>query len=283
MPRLRLIGAILPCLLLAGCFQLRALVRLNHDGSGTLEETVMFGGMIREMMNEADSAAVPTLYHIDSLRAHASALGVGVTLLRVDSVEEGDDFGYRAVYRFDDVSTVRFRFNSNIMPARGAGRAPGRGSAAMLAGTSPNLPVAFARDADGTIRIQMPQPAATTPARLDRARVASLADSMRMQMQSAGPAVSEVLGGMRLLFAIEGPGAIETTDASFPEDSAIVLFDYSLGAFVDLMREKPELVARAQLLERAGTPDTRPVMRALASRPDVRYELRPEVTVRFRR
>jgi hypothetical protein len=282
--KLRPIALLLPLLLLAGCFQLRALIRVDDDGGGTLEETVLFSGMVRQMMTEADSSATQALYDIDSLRVHASRLGAGVQLLRVDTVNEGDDFGYRVVYEFDDVSDLRFQFNSNIMPARGAGRPPGRGSAAMLAGTSPELIVTFARDEDGALHVRMPQSAPSgPPAPLDRARVAALADSLRQQMGSAGAAVSEVLNGMRLDLAIHGPGPITVTDATFASDSAVVMFDYSLGSFVGLMREKPELIARAQLLERAGTPDTRALVRALAARPDVRYELLPEVTVRFAR
>ena len=281
MHRLRFIASLLPLLLLAGCFQVHALIRVNDDGSGTLEETVLLGAMMGEMMGESGRR---DLFNVDSLRAHAATLGTGVRLLRVDSVEQGDDFGYRAVYAFDDLSTLRFRFHLNLMPSRRAGRAPGSGSATMLAGTSPSLAVSFARDADGTIRIRMPQPSAPEqPAAIERARVASLVDSMRVQMATAGASVTEVLGGMRLRLSVEGSRRIDTTDASFPEDSSVVLFDYSLGSFVDLMRDKPELVARAQLLERAGTPDMRPVVRALAAQPEVRYELLPEVTVRFAR
>jgi hypothetical protein len=240
--------------------------------------------MVRQLLDEADSSSTRTLYEIDSLHAHATRLGDGVRLLRVDTLDDGEDFGYRAVYSFDDVAALRFRFNPNVMPGRGAGRAPGSGSSALLAGTSPSLIVTFSRDDDGTFHVRMPRSEAGAPtATLDRAEVGALADSMRRQMASAGPAVSQVLDGMRLYLAIHGAGAVASTDASFPEDSSVVIFDYSLGSFVGLMREKPELIARAQLLERAGTPDTAPIVRALASRPDVRYELLPEFTVRFAR
>jgi hypothetical protein len=241
--KLRPIAALLPLLLLAGCFQLRALIRVNTDGSGTLEETVLFGGMVRQMMTEADSSAARTLYDVDSLRTHASRLGAAVRLLRVDTLEDGDDFGYRVVYEFEDVSNLRFQFNSNIMPVRAAGQPPGRGSAAMLAGTSPELIVTFARDADGTLRVRMPQSAPRQrPAPLERARVAVLTDSLRQQMGSAGAAVSEVLDGMRLDLEIQGPGPIASTNARYVRDSSVVMFDYSLGSFVGLMREKPELI-----------------------------------------
>jgi hypothetical protein len=130
----------------------------------------------------------------------------------------------------------------------------------------------------------MPHPAADQDiAEPDRAAVAALADSLRRQMEGGAAAASQILDGIRMALEVRGPGPIASTDASFAGDSTVVLFDYSMGAFVGLIRDKPELVARVQLQDRAGEPDTRPVIRAFAARPDVRYELRPAVTVRFAR
>ena len=73
--RIRTAAALLPLLLLTGCFQLRALVRVAEDGSGTMEETVLFGAMVREMMAASgETPAIADLYHVDSLRAHAAKL-----------------------------------------------------------------------------------------------------------------------------------------------------------------------------------------------------------------
>jgi len=280
---LRSLAALLPLLALAGCFQLRALIRVADDGSGTIAESVMMGGMMIQMMHAGDSTGAPALYDIDSLRAHAARLGEGVTLLRVDSIADGEEVGYRAVYAFRDVGDVRFRFNPNPVPRGGGGRA-GRGSGAMLAGTAPGLEVTFDRAPDGSLVIRMPRSHTDRPPpTVDRQEVATLADSLRRQMHASGEAVSGVLDGMRLSLEVAGPHPVAATDASFRGDSSVVLFDYTLGSFASLMREKPELVARAQLEERAGWSDPRPIVRALAGQPNVRYELLPEVNVIFGR
>jgi hypothetical protein len=282
--RIRTAAALLPLLLLAGCFQLRALVRVAEDGSGTMEETVLFGAMVREMMAASgETPAIADLYHVDSLRAHAARLGTGVSLLRVDTLHVGEEFGYRAVYGFDDVTSLRFRFNPNPMTGSGTARSRAN-SGSMLAGTTPDLAVTFDREADGALVIRMPhRETAQDVAEPDRAAVAALTDSLRRQMEGGAAAASQILDGIRMMLEVRGPGPVASTDASFAADSAVVLFDYSMGAFVGLIRDKPELVARVQLQDRVGEPDTRPVVRAFAARPEVRYELAPAVTVRFGR
>jgi hypothetical protein len=282
MIRVRVLAGLLSVSLLSGCFQLRALLRLADDGSAVLEETVLVSGMLREML-AADSSRASELYVLDSLRANASRLGEGVTLLRVDTVSTADGDGYRAVYAVEDVRSLRFRFNPRPMP--GAEQSGPRASASFLAGTSDDLAVTFERDADGVLRVSLPRRGneAGEPAEPSRAAVTALADTLRRQTQTSGVELAAALEGVRFSLELFGPGTVAETDARFRSDSSVVLFDYSLGAFFGLARDKPELVARAQLLERAGTPDHTAVLAALAAQPGVRYEMRPQVTVRYAR
>jgi hypothetical protein len=279
--RVRVLAGLLPALLLSGCFQLKALLRVSDDGSAVLEETVLISGMLRDMLS-ADSTRGSQLYVLDSLRANASRLGEGVTLLRVDTVREADGYGYRAVYSIPDVTQLRFRFNPRPLP--GDDLASARRSTSFLAATSDDQAVTFDRDAAGSLRVLLPRRPESGPmVEPSRASVTALADTLRRNTQNAGAELLEALGGVRFAFEVAGTGPVESTDARFGADSSVVLFDYTLGSFFGLARDKPELVARAQLLERVGTPDHGPVVAALAMQPDVRYEVRPVVTVRFAR
>ena len=270
---------------LGGCFQLRTLLRLNADGSGTIEETVALVNEARGYLTLGDSTGGPLgMYDVDSLRARAADLGPGVTFVRVDTLDEQGYFGYRAVYHFDDVRRVSYYYNERPIMAPGSEGASGRASSnSFFAGTNENLPVTF-DFAPGRLTVRMPDPpqSGARAAELDPAAVAAAANALRQQFTtSEGAMMRQTMGSVRLAIAVELPGTVTRTTAAHAEGTTLTLTDLTFGALFDVIAEKPELFARASMLEAQGTPDARPVLRAIAARPGIRYELRPEVTAEW--
>ena len=84
--RRSLLAAILPALLLTGCIQSVAVLRVNADGSGTLENQTVMGAaalaQVRQLSGALGRDGKPVdLFSEEQARAAAAQMGEGVTLV----------------------------------------------------------------------------------------------------------------------------------------------------------------------------------------------------------
>lgn len=137
MKLLRVIFAGCLMFLLTGCFQVTTLVRVNPDGSGTVEETVLLSKKLVAKMEEAmrgfqdavaematemkGSPGTPggngqgaarkgglfDLFQPDQLKKRARSMGTGVAYLSGKEIETPDYKGYVATYKFKDINTLK--------------------------------------------------------------------------------------------------------------------------------------------------------------------------------
>jgi hypothetical protein len=268
-------AALLACVVaLTGCFQFRTVLQLDADGSGTIEETFLFSEVVLSMM-QGDSTHA--LYDEAALAARADSFGTGVRFVGVDSLAEGGFTGYRAVYAFDDVNTVRLMLGeSGGTDLAGEGAPEGAAENALPA-------LAFAYEgpmpgAGGRLHISIPREEGEAGTPLDSAAVAAQAEVIRQQVQEAA-LLRGFLEGARLAVAVALPGPVAETNAQYVEETTLTLVDLGFGAFLDLMEADPELAARLQLAE---TPEDREaVLRALNAHPGLRFEPEEEVFVQL--
>ena len=264
---------------LSGCFQFKTLLRLNADGSGQIEETVLFGDLLRSMM-QGDSTAA--LFDPDALAARADSFGTGVRFVGVDSVSEGGFAGYRAVYAFDDVNTVRLVPNDGAMGELGGdGGEEGEPQGEKSASPFSALEFAYepgAAGSPGRLTITIPREGRGDGAPLDSAAVAAKAEALRAQATEAA-LLRGFLDDARLAVAVELPGPVTETDARYAEGRVVTLADLGLGAYFDLLGAHPEVAARMELAE---TPEEQAAaLRALNEHPGLRFEPEEEVVVQF--
>jgi len=99
--------------LLAGCFQTSTLVKLNPDGSGTLEQTTTMTvkrlAALQSLAADAgdkDKADLSDLFSADEARAAVNKLGSGVTFVSADKIDTPERKGIKAVYAFKDIRTL---------------------------------------------------------------------------------------------------------------------------------------------------------------------------------
>ena len=270
MRRLATTAVLLVTLALSGCFQLHALLRLNPDGSGTIEETILLQAMLATMMEEADSTGAGYI-NIKQLAARADSLGEGVRFVRVDSVSEGGSVGYRAIYAFDDINTVHYRSDSDALGMGDQGGDAG--------GDELNVPMRFAFE-PGRLTILMQRPEAPEDAQpLDEAEVAAKADSIRTQMEQGGAMARSILAGARISVAVAFPGTITETTATYVDSNRVTLADVELSSMIGLMMDDPEAAARMQLAETEE--DRKAALDALGRQSGFQIEAQEEVTVRF--
>lgn len=264
--------ALLACAVaLAGCFQFKTLVRLEADGSGTIEETLLFSDFVISM---ALGDSTQALYDEAELRARADSLGAGVRLVRVDSLAEGGFRGYRAVYAFRDVNTVRVRPEDGMAAGADGGTDGGAGDVV------PTLTFAYEPPmpgAPGRLRIRIPRPGEAGSERpLDPDSVAALAEEVRQGVADAA-LFRDMLDEARFAVQVVLPSPPAETNARFVESGMVTIADFALESYFDLMAENPELAARLQLAETAE--DREAALAALNAREGLRFEPEEEVVV----
>lgn len=215
--------------LLAGCFQVTTVVRVNPDGSGTVAETMLLSKKLVDQMNEmARSFAVEggpppkqiELFEPDKLAARAAKMGEGVSYQSGEKTETGDYTGYMAVYAFSDINSLRLSNKSNDS---------GDGSKTV----NPHAPPAvfhFTGGVPATLIIEMPNEKRTAPEHDGSSKKhdpAAVAESDLSEDQAQQ--IVEMFKGMRMTLAVEMNGCIVETNASYRDGNRITLVDFDLA------------------------------------------------------
>lgn len=101
--------------LFIGCIDYSSTVKLNSDGSGTIEETVLVSGAFIQMINSfaqsfGDSSETENDFDIfdeEELKKEASSIGEGVKYVSGEKIKADGREGYKAFYSFEDISKLR--------------------------------------------------------------------------------------------------------------------------------------------------------------------------------
>lgn len=131
---LKLSCLLLIILSLAGCLQVDSVVKVNSDGSGTLEEKVLMsndlvqqmeammgqmmkgllgnggGGQLEKQENKM-SKQLFDVFDEEKLRKRVSDYGQGVTFVSSEKITNERFNGYKAIYAFNDVNELRINQN----------------------------------------------------------------------------------------------------------------------------------------------------------------------------
>ena len=281
----------------SGCFQTQSLIRLNADGSGTVEETVlmnstmamavMAGGMGAMMGGGMNSGAMEMSdgpYDMAALEARAEAMGA--TLQGVEPIEILFGGGYTATYAFTDINDLRLDSDpSSALPSELTDEMGG----GMGQPTPESITFEYSNQ---RLAIRIPQ---TAPEPVDEEIVmagmeqGSYADDPKkysMSMENEGPGEDEfrqmavVLKDMRFSLAMELPREVAETNSSFVEGRTLTLFDMDFGA----LAESPDGFEALSALDMDSGPPSFQAgsMAALQGVPGIRVEPEETVTVTFR-
>lgn len=248
---------------LAGCFQDEIVVKINPDGSGTIEQTFLLTRaavkQMRSMQAQFDPDAPFSVLDKEELREKATEFGEGVRFVSAVPLETEDGEGYRAVYAFDDVTAL------DIQPETSEGPTPSFGED----DGEPGVRFAFEPGSPARLTILVPQEDEATsdePANPDdlSADSAQLANAMDM--------MGAVLNGLHVRLVVEPQGAITETSAAFHDDGQIVLIDV----------EGEALLSNVPVLQQlARTEDPSAARHFIAETPGIQVEQQERVTVTF--
>ena len=109
----RLAAALVPAIFLAGCLQSTALIKVNADGSGTLEnQTMMTSAALAQIRQLAGLFGGTDAKPVDpfseqQMRDLAASFGDGVTLISTRPLKTAGAEGREAVYGFRDITKLR--------------------------------------------------------------------------------------------------------------------------------------------------------------------------------
>jgi hypothetical protein len=217
-----LLVCVISSLVLAGCFEVTTVVKVNSDGSGTIVESMLLGEGLATMikMAELQKSEVndkgqfqpsPELFNKDSLRLQASKIGKGVRLLDAVAITRERREGYRATYEFDNVETIRI----SQTPAPGGAAMGDLGSS----DGGQEIFFSFIKGATKTLLIKMPEPS------LSKKGTLAPDDTTGTQSTENLAAMQMLLKGLRFHVSVEVEGTIAETNASFVEANRVTLME----------------------------------------------------------
>jgi len=249
----------------SGCLQVEKTVKLNPDGSGTIEETVILSKTALVSMQQmaagfggdkAGVAKVPEIFDEAKIKDAASQMGDGVTFVSARKIDTEQGQGFTAIYAFTDINTVKLDQNpGDALPDNGH----------IKATPSKKEPITFhfTKGSPAELTLAMPPP----DFKPKKEQPDGMED-MAMQM------MKQMLKDMRLALAIEVQGTISETNAEYRENSRVTLMDMDFNKIVaDPEKFKALAKANPQTLQEAKT-----LIKGLDG---VKIETAPEVKIQF--
>jgi hypothetical protein len=276
MKHFRLIITVVAIFLLAGCFQLSTVVRVNPDGSGTVVETMLLSKKMIARMNEmmqgfaGESGSKPEsidMFEPAKLKAQATGMGEGVTYQSGEKTETSEYSGYTVTYAFKDINKLKL----NQQSGESAGAAGGQ--------KAPSLPVLFHFSKGPTATLTIEQPKEKQPAKTAEAPEAggeapqpvkgAISDEEAKQM-------AEMFMGMKMALAVEVNGTIIETNATHRDGRRITIVDLDLAKFGSSLPQLEKL----KLLKGSSAADAKELMKDF---PGMKMDLNDKLKVVFRK
>ncbi len=259
--RLLLLPLILMVLLFSGCLQVHTVVRVNTDGSGTIEESVTYGksiGILKEVF-DADGD------ELREVKDRSRSYGDGVSYVSSDRIRTNESRGHRAVYAFKDINAVRLNQNPNRVVNTGD-----RKSKSDAPKTKDEF-VTFrlTRGQPARLTILMPQEERSSIS-IRKDRKPTPGDEGKLEL------ARWLLGDFAVSTVVEVEGRVVGSNATFRRGSNVTLIDIDLDDLLD----SEGFLEEASQYEELSLHDAKTLMKKY---PGIKVELNKEVTVSFQK
>lgn len=246
---IHVILAVVLTLAMSSCLEINETVRLNRDGTGSIVEETILGAQASAMLQMAalqggENAA--DLFGEDAAKKRAEKLGKGVTVGKMEKINQDGRTGSRVVYHFTDINQVTLNMSDGAsfltaMSPEVAGAAEENADAVK--------PITFEYK-DGQLTILNPQAnkedlkalrdiPAKGPA--DSEESEALADPQSAQMQAMA---MQMMKDMKISAQIVIEPGIAKTDATYHDQKTITLMEMDMGKLManpDMMKQMQQL------------------------------------------
>lgn len=227
---IRIIFLSIFALIFSGCVQDHVLIKLNPDGSGTIEETLLSNMPMEEIKKEcAGDGDCPTEEDLakeiieqvmPQIRENAGEFGQGVKLISVKPAKQNKAAGAVAVFAFDDINKVTI----NKIPTRRISHHGAQNS------DENSIKFSFKKGAISKLNIAMfPEEWLKRKINDDEAKES---DDDNDSIEKMDPQMREWLRTGRFTIKLEVKGAIAKTNATYPAGKCITLMDVSFESFI---------------------------------------------------
>ena len=224
-------------LTIAGCIDVKTKIKVNKDGSGTIEETMFMSSEMVEMMKQfmsgfgADSTNTQefNLYNEEELKNKASDYGEGVQFLSGKKLEDDGREGYAAIYSFADLNKLKFDQNPDSKIPEGVEAAEPEPK------QKEYITFKFDKNNGSEITINMPS-STDENENADSDKDTSMEnENTNSDSLNAGDLskLKALLKDFKISLVIETDGEIEETNASYVDKSSVTIFDLNFNLLLD--------------------------------------------------
>lgn len=254
------ISALLMAMLMSSCILVQTTVRVNKDGSGSLEQKILMrdpgmGGSSRN-----------TAFDENELRKNAAAFGAGVTYKSARPATENEMEGYVVFYDFKDITSLR------IDPSLGGAILNDLDMFRSGQAEKELITFSFKPGKPAELVIHNPRGAEDELMTDDMSEIKGDMDKEEEQEMMA--MMQTLYKGMRFTLRVETDGKIKATDATFHQGSTVTLLDID---FDEMMKDSSNMKKMVPLQNM--TPQD--MSRHLQDIPGLQYETRDRISIKF--
>ncbi|HEX6737431.1 MAG TPA: hypothetical protein VF310_04060, partial [Vicinamibacteria bacterium] len=189
-------------LVTTACFQGQRVIKVNADGSGTIEDTLILGEQLKGLAAMADKKDEDPKA---KMKAAAAAMGPGVTLVSEEKTKDGN---LKAVFAFKDISQIKVEMS------------PGPDGGEQKSTQKP-LTFRFARQGpQSVLTVVQPQPAS-------QADAPKAPEGMEAMAQGMWGMMKAMAKGLKLTTVVEVNGRLVKSSSPHadPKTARVTLFD----------------------------------------------------------
>lgn len=251
-----------------GCIQTDTKVKLNPDGSGLIEETMLMkeevAAMFREFVAAFDStkAGEFNLFNEEELMGKAVNYGEGVSYESGEAIQVKGYEGYKIIYSFDDINKIKLNPSPDDKIPMGDEE---EGSAEKKDLVFFN----FTKGNPSVLTIKLPEEEKVEKSETEEMEIN---DSTANVMKEK---IIEMFDGMRMKVVLDVNGDIDETNATFIDGNEITLFDVDFSEIINNKEVLEEMTKSQDMsMEQFGE--------ITSKIPGIKFEMKKEVTVKFR-
>lgn len=264
-------------LVLTGCFEVETNIKLKKNGSGTMEETMLFSQMLMMQMSqmgqafggeEESEANENPMYDVEKLKAEAADKGEGVTYASSEAIERDGKSGYKVIYNFKDINTLKYNNDPSKkmnMPTMG------------MEDEESDEFVRF-QYKNGELIINFPVEEDDDSEEYDDDDVEEFdqegLDDAVDEMAGMDEMMKQMFTDMKFKTTIEFEGGIKKTNATFVDGNKITLMEMDFNKVM----ENAEAFKTLGTLQSATPAEQKEAMKNL---PGVKVETEEKITVKF--
>ena len=273
-------AALLAGLLLSSCLQVKTTVKVNTDGSGTVDQTFLMKSEMVAMMSGLNSMGTDStkgseepqkefsLFDEAQLRKDADKMGTDVRLVSAEPVKTDWGEGYHAVYAFKDITKIQVNQNPGDSLPSQMGQSKGENAEKQV---PDYVRFGFTKANPSVLKITFPAPKAASDGAASSDKPAT---DQKMTEQDIAM-ITQFYTDMQITMAVEFNGTIVSSNATFRDGNRVTLVDFQFNQLL----QSPEFMK--QLKE--GKSDKMSNFQTLGKMfPGMKIETQPEVQVRFR-